>query len=348
MKFSLPVLALTGTNGKTTTKEMIAAVLSDLGNVCKTEGNLNNHIGVPLTLFQLTQGHQAAVIEMGTNHFGEIARLCEIAAPRYGLITNIGRGHLEFLGDLGGVAQAKIELFDSLPPDGVAFVNLEDPMIVKHASKIENKITFGFTDEAKVKGLRLAPDKFGFPQMKVDAQIFTLNLLGNHNLVNALAAVAIGLEFGLSLQHMKTALENVKLPGKRLEVVRRKNILILNDSYNANPDSTLAALNILKDTTATGKRIFVFGDMLELGATAAQEHAAIGRQLNDFNVDLLLAFGSLSAEAVRAADKTITAHHFSEKQELIVELKKQMAAGDVILIKGSRGMKMEEIVEELN
>ncbi len=350
-KFSLPVLGLTGTNGKTTTKEMIAGVLSELGSVCKTEGNLNNHIGVPLTLFTLTKDHRAAVVEMGTNHFGEITRLCEIAEPRYGLITNIGRGHLQFLGDVEGVARAKMELFHSLSTDGVVFVNLDDPLIAKHTPKLKKIITYGFKDEAMVNARRVEPDDFGFPRMQVEDEIFTLNLLGNHNLTNALAAVAVGREFGVSLEKMKGALENVRVPGKRMEVIRRKNFLILNDSYNANPDSTLAALAILKNLKIAGKKIFVFGDMLELGDAAAVEHAKIGEALHNFDVDLFFAFGLLSFEAVRVAQESvhpIMAQHFSDKTELVAELKNQIAAGDALLVKGSRGIKMEEVVESLN
>lgn len=351
LKFSLPVLGLTGTNGKTTTKEMIAAVLSELGSVCKTEGNLNNHIGVPLTIFGLEKKHRAAVVEMGTNHFGEIARLCEMAEPQFGLITNIGRGHLEFLGDLEGVARAKTELFNSLPADGAAFVNLDDPLIVKHTANQKNKITYGFTNEARFQAQRLAPDDFGFPRMQVEGEIFTLNLLGDHNLSNALAAAAVGLEFGVNLKKIKLALENVTLPGKRLEVTRRNNVLIINDSYNANPDSTLAALAILRDVKTSGKRIFVFGDMLELGEAAAKEHARIGQELQNYKVDVLLAYGPLTAETARAAKtsrRPIAAQHFSEKDDLIAEIKNQLAAGDALLIKGSRGMKMEDALEALN
>lgn len=350
-KFSLPVLGLTGTNGKTTTKEMIAGVLSGLGSVCKTEGNLNNHIGVPLTLFKLREDQRAAVVEMGTNHFGEIARLCEIAQPQCGLITNIGRGHLEFLKDLEGVARAKMELFHSLPSDGIAFVNVDDPMIAKHAPKLKKTITYGFKDEARVTARRLDPDDLGFPRMQVGDEIFTLNLFGDHNLKNALAAVAVGLEFGVSLAKMKSPLENVKVPGKRLEVIRHTNFLILNDSYNANPDSTLAALAIFRDMKITGKKIFVFGDMLELGESAAIEHRKIGESLNGFAVDLFFAFGQMAAETVRAAQKSgqlVVARHFSDKGELLAELKKQIVAGDALLVKGSRGMKMEEVVESLN
>lgn len=349
-RFSVSVIGLTGTNGKTTTKEMMAAVLSQIGAVCKTEGNLNNHIGLPLTLFTLKRHHQAAVVEMGANHFGEIARLCEVAEPQFGLITNVGRGHLEFLGDLQGVARAKMELFEYLQRDGTAFINLDDPLIVKNAPKIRNKITYGFKEEAKITAQRLPPDASGCPRMRIQGQLINLNVLGDHNLSNALAAAAVGLEFGVTLAAIKTAIEHVKLPAKRMETIKRGDVLIFNDSYNANPDSTLSALRIFKRTPCQGKRIFVFGDMLELGKAAEPEHAKIGAALGEYDVDLFFAYGPLSEYAVNAARSShqqIASKHFQNKTELVAELKGCINDGDLLLIKGSRGMKMEEILDDL-
>jgi UDP-N-acetylmuramoyl-tripeptide--D-alanyl-D-alanine ligase len=349
-KFELPMLAITGSNGKTTTKEMVAAVLSELGHICKTEGNLNNHIGVPLSLFKLDKRHRASVFELATNHFGELARLCEIADPQYGLITNIGRGHLEFFGDLAGVAKAKMELFEYISPDGTAFLNIDDPWIVKLAPKFKKYVTYGFKDEAKVFGQFIGNDDMGQPSFKVQGVTIKVNLIGQHNLYNALAGVAVGLEFGISLNKIKAALENVKLPSKRMEVLRRKDIVVLNDSYNANPDSTKAALEVLSQMSTTGKRIFVFGDMLELGKAADAEHAKIGRSLKDSKVDVFLAYGPHSETAVHQAIKSakkVTAQHFADKNKLISVLKGFIAAGDIVLVKGSRGMKMEEIIDAL-
>lgn len=349
-KFSLPVLGLTGTNGKTTTKEMIAAVLENLGAVCKTEGNLNNHIGLPLTLFKLEAQHRALIPEMGANHFGEIARLCEIAEPGMGLITNIGHGHTEFFGNLEGVARAKMELFEYLKRGGVGFINIEDPLIVKHAPGLKKKVTYGFKEEADIFGEKLAPDEFGHPQFKVDDTVIKLQLLGSHNVINALAAVAVGAEFGIELDKIKSALENIHLPAKRMEIIKRKNVTILNDSYNANPESTLAALATLRDIPATGKRIFVLGDMLELGEQAGEEHARIGKSLKQFGVTVFLAYGAETKAAVKAAQeigKEIYAKHFDSKIKLSSELKNLLKEGDVVLIKGSRGMRMEEIMERL-
>ena len=351
-KFALPVLALTGTNGKTTTKEMIAAVLRELGPVCKTEGNLNNHIGLPLTLFRLREAHRVAVLEMGMNHFGEIARLCEIARPDFGLITNIGHGHVEFLGGLEGVAKAKLELFEALPPDGLGFVNLDDPILAQRAPQVgpARKRTYGFAEGAEVHAERVPPDASGFPGMRVQGRLIRLNLLGSHNLSNALAAIAVGLEFGVSLADMAHALAQVHVPDKRMQVSRQDDILVLNDAYNANPESTQAALQILNEVPCSGKRVFVFGDMLELGDYAPEAHAEIGRSLPRFGVDVFLAYGPQAATAVAAALEAaprMHAKHFENKTELTKELSDLLQKGDVLLVKGSRGMKMEEILDEL-
>ncbi|MFQ5708046.1 MAG: UDP-N-acetylmuramoyl-tripeptide--D-alanyl-D-alanine ligase [bacterium] len=349
-KFTLPVLALTGTNGKTTTKEMVATVLGQKHTVCKTRGNLNNHIGLPLSLFALDQQQEVAILEMGCNHFGEIARLCEIAEPQFGLITNVGHGHLEFFADLEGVAKAKAELFENLHPPGTAFINLDDPLISKYVPANLKSVTYGFKEEARVSGEVSGADEHGCFAFRVEKTPIRLNVPGKHNLSNALAAVAVGLEFGVSLSKIKQALENVALPGQRMEMFERNKVRIINDSYNANPDSTRASLSVLKQTQSTGKKIFVFADMLELGERATLEHAEIGKALKDYRVDVVLAFGEYAEAAVaaaRKASKKIVAKHFSEKTALVKALKEQIKAGDVLLVKGSRGMKMEEVLQKL-
>lgn len=346
-KFDIPVLGLTGTNGKTTTKEMIAAVLSQSGEVCKTWGNLNNHIGVPLTLFSLKKNHKALVLEMGTNHFGEITRLCEIGDPQYGLITNVGRGHLEFFGDVEGVARAKMELFDYLSPDGIGFVNLEDKHILKKTPPLKKRITYGFTDTADIQGHLEGLDTFGFPRLRVEETRITIPIPGQHNALNALAAVAVGLEFGVSLAKIKEALEQVHVPDKRMQIFTRAGVVVLNDAYNANPDSTKAALEVLNSIPAKGKRIFVFGDMLELGETAQAEHEKIGELLKNYPVDVFFAYGEFSHFAVKKVKQQskMRAEHFTNKTDLQQALKNLLQPGDVLLVKGSRGMKMEEVLD---
>jgi len=347
---AIPVIALTGTNGKTTTKEMIAAILSKSGSVCKTAGNLNNHIGLPLTLFTMESTHKTAVLEMGTNHFGEIKRLCDIAEPELGLITNIGHGHTEFFQDLQGVAKAKMELFDYLEPNGVGFINVDDPLLKADAHTFYKKITFGFDASAKVTAKKLPLNRNGNPGMQIDHQEIRLNVVGTHNLINGLAAIAIGLEFGIPLQAMKEALQTLQLPSKRMQIERLGKLTILNDCYNANPESTSAALETLIHFPEARRRIFVFGDMLELGTNATKAHTKVGNQVASLGIDVMFTFGPNAAAATRAARKTSTtilADHFDDKSALLKALIALNLRDDILLIKGSRGMKMEEISEGL-
>lgn len=350
-KFDIPIIGLTGTNGKTSTKEMLAAVLAQAGRVCKTGGNLNNHIGVPLTLFTLNSSHDFAVIEMGMNHFGEIARLCEIAEPNNGLITNIGHGHTEFVHDLEGVAKAKMELFEYLRHNGWVFVNLDDAMIAKKSAGFTRRTTYGFTEAADVSAQNLGLNAAGQPTLRIEDTEITLNQVGQHNLSNALAAIAIGLKFGVSIRQCKVALESVRLPSKRMQLTRQHGVTILNDCYNANPESTLAALQTLAALPGRGRRIAVLGDMLELGARGQAKHEEIGSRLPEFGVSALFAHGPLSrhtVEACRKAAPAITAEHFKDKLKLAEALQDMIAPDDIILVKGSRGMKMEEVLEALN
>jgi len=348
-KFSIPFVAITGTSGKTTTKEMIEAVLSFKYNVLKTSGNLNNHIGVPLTLFQLNQKHQIALIEMGTNHFGEIKRLTEIAQPDCGLITNIGRGHLEFFGSLEGVARAKRELFEGLPPDGTAFINADDPLLMKNIPPIKRLVFYGIKNEAQIKGEFLGMLPTGETRFKVFNQEIVLQVPGMHHVYNALAAISVGLEFDINVEQIKPLLEQFKPHSKRMEIIRQNEITILNDCYNANPDSTMAALSTLKQMSVPGRKIAVLADMLELGDTAETEHREIGQQAPQMELDFLLGYGPLTRVLVQAAQKSkgIHAIHFDDKIELTDYLVSLLKPGDLVLIKGSRGMAMETVLEAI-
>ncbi len=349
-QFSVPLIGLTGTNGKTTSKEMIAAVLNQAGNTCKTMGNFNNHIGTPLTLLRLDKSHEYAVIEMGTNHFGEITTLCEIAEPNFGLITNIGHGHTEHLQNIQGVARAKMELYDYLYPDGVIFANLDDAMIAGQIGKYKGAITFGLDAPARIKAERRGMDENGLPMMSVQGEEIRLNLIGSHNLINALSAVAIGLEFGLSMARIREGLQNVELPPKRMGIIRKHGLTILNDCYNANPESTLAALKTLSEIKSSGQKWLVMGDMLELGEQAAAAHANIGRAISEYGVTGVVAYGPLSANMVAAAKASspkVDATHFADKSQLLQYLKKNIGSEDTLLVKGSRGMQMEDVISEL-
>ncbi len=347
LKFDIPVLALTGSNGKTTTKEMITSVLGEKYHVLKNKGNLNNHIGVPLSLLEITNKHEIVVIEMGTNHRGEIARLAEIAIPTAGLITNIGPAHLEFFGSLEGVYQAKSELWQFLEQHGqIAFVNIDDRMLAKRLPLVPKVLTYGFENKAQVQGKFLGLDMEGRSSFSVNGTEIKLEIVGMHNIYNALAAVTVGLEFGLDLYRIKIALEKFQPTSKRMEIIRKKGLVIINDCYNSNPESARKALLTLSEMHTSGKRIAVLGDMLELGDWSESEHKGIGEYVVSMgNIDYLLTYGSLSGLTILEAAKLglTTAMHFNSKKELINYLKRIVIDGDLILIKGSRGMAMEEV-----
>jgi len=351
LKFDIPLLALTGSNGKTTTKEMIAAVLEKKYNVLKNKGNLNNHIGVPLSLLELTADIEIAVIEMGTNNFGEIARLAEIAHPNYGLITNIGPAHLEFFGSLEGVYKAKSELWQFLEKNGrVAFVNADDEWLGKNLPSVDKVIQVGFEKKANVQGKFLGLDGEGRSSFRVDDTEIRLGITGMHNIYNALAAVAVGMEFDLSVNQIKSALENFVPTSKRMEVIRSKGLVIINDCYNSNPESARKTLLTLSQMQTAGKKVAVLADMLELGKWSESEHEGIGEYVFTLgNIDYLLTYGALSKLTSQQAEKLGMPYalHFEDKNALISYLKNIAKKGDIILIKGSRGMVMEDVTTGL-
>ncbi len=351
-KFSIPVLAVGGSNGKTTTKEMISAVLQEKFRVLKTEGNLNNHIGVPQTLFKLTPRHEIAVLELGTNHFGELKYLCDIAAPTHALITNIGKEHLEFFGDENGVAQEETELFRTVTADGFAFINCDDRFLVKAGEKNHRALRYGMSPSADIRAIKIRASESGEPIFTVsrksrkDRMQIRLSVAGLHQTTNALAAVAVGTEFRVQKKKICRALETFTATHKRMETITRNGITILNDTYNANPDSVIAALKTFKAMKVGGKKVVVLADMLELGGKAEHEHAKIGLEVSNLDFEYLFTFGPLT-RFTHEASKLAFAEHFDSKEALIDSLKSQLAPGDAALVKGSRGMKMEEVVAQL-
>ncbi len=351
--FNIPIIAIAGSNGKTTTKEMIAEVLGQKYKVLKSEGNLNNQIGVPLTLFKLRKSHQVAVLEFGTNHFGEIRYLCEIAEPNYGLITNIGREHIEFFKDIKGVAKEEGSLFDHLfENNGFVFVNFDDVYVREMGERFKDKITFGFSEGADVRGEILDVDDFARYKFKVKfngkEQVLKLKIPGEHIVMNAISAFAVGLKFGVSPSLIKKALQSYKPFSKRMEVLKVKGITIINDTYNANPDSVIASLKTLKQMKCSGKKIAVLGDMLELGDYTEIAHREIGQKVVEFKIDYLLTYGNAMRFAYEVALSGINhAIHFDDKDMLVYHLFEMIGKGDVVLVKGSRGVAMEEVVEKL-
>lgn len=351
-KFTIPVLAVGGSNGKTTTKEMIARVLAAKYKVLSTGGNHNNHIGVPLTLLRLQKKHEIAVIEIGTNHPGEIAYLCSIVAPTHGLVTNVGREHLEFFGTLDGVADEEGALFESLRTreKGFAFVNGDDERVVAKSKGIKKRIMYGM--EARrpdFRGTVVGMDACGCAEIQFSGKSTKkgepvhLAIPGEHNVINAIAAAAVGTTFKVPVKKIRKALESFKPASKRMEVLNLEGVVIFNDTYNANPDSMLAALKTLASATVPGKRIAVLADMRELGEAGREEHARIGMEIPPLGIDYLLTFGDL-ARYIQDAAQLSNGVHYEQKNALAEYLAELIAPGDAVLVKGSRGMKMEDIV----
>jgi UDP-N-acetylmuramoyl-tripeptide--D-alanyl-D-alanine ligase len=355
-RFTIPVVAVSGSNGKTTTKEMIGRVLSERFKILMTEANYNNHIGVPQTLLRLTARHQAAVVEMGISRLGEMSRLCEIAAPTHGVLTNIGPTHLSTLGTIQTVARAKGELVKSLPADGTAILNADDPYF-KQLSSWANGIvlSFGFSSRAKVRALRVRSKNALTSNVSVKLpgrRSFSINLrvAGRHNIENALAAVATGTALGVGVKRIQTGLARYRAGAMRSEVLRKRGVTILNDCYNANPSSVRAALEWLREMKGTGSSFAVLGEMLELGKREAVIHYQLGRRVAA-GADYLLTMGTLGADLAAGAlaggmrqDHVLLA---KTHDELGMRLQELLRAGDVMLLKGSRAARMERVLEQL-
>jgi len=343
--FTVPVIAVTGSNGKTTVKEMLGAILAALGSGCVTRGNLNNDIGMPLTLLGLRRADRYAVLEMGMNRPGEIDYLTRLARPTIALITNAGEAHLEGLGSVEAIARAKGEIFSGLAHDGVAVINADDPycQLWRGLAGAHRIITFGLDSPADVSG-RYAPDARGSrvhlktPQGEIDMR---LPLLGRHNVMNAFAAAAAAGAAGASLEQISQGLERLKAVAGRLEL--REGVSgarIIDDTYNANPASLTAGLQVLRDFG--GERTLVLGDMAELGPAGADIHRRIGELARQLGIQRLYAVGELSRSAVEAFGKG--ARHFASHEALIDAMLDCLHSDMTVLVKGSRVMRMERIV----
>ncbi len=346
--FSIPLVAVTGSNGKTTTKQLLASVLAARGPVLATEGNLNNHIGVPLMLCRLRGEHRIAVIEMGASNPGEIALLARLAKPTIGIVTQAGDAHLEGFGTREGVARAKGELFAALS-GGVAIINADDafaPMWTQLAGS-NQIIRFGFAPDADIvgEGISLTPEGAAFmlttPRGRVGVH---LPLAGRHNVANALAAAAAGHALGLAPDGIAEGLAAVLAPKGRVAMqVTTDGVRIFDDSYNANPTSLHAAMELLAQEHGT--RILVLGDMAELGANAAALHAQAGERALKLGLEGLFTLGPLSAHAAQAFGAGGLA--FNSYEALVASLKPHLATGMTVLVKGSRSSRMERVVAAL-
>jgi len=353
-KFAIPVIGITGSNGKTTTKEMLASILKQKGSVLKNEGNLNNHIGVPLTLLKIDARHMSAVVEMGMSALGEIDTLARLASPDVGVITNIGPAHLEFLGTTDLVAQAKAELLGNLKTDGIAVLNADDQYFTVLRNKYDGRVlSFGIENKADVSASRIQQGK-DFTDMTIEAADVRADVrlpaVGKHNVYNALAAAAAATAVGVPLDAVKHGLEDFSPVAMRSELKQVKGRTVLADYYNANPGSVKAALETLISLRAGRKAVAVLGDMLELGDSAADAHREVGRLAAHLGVDVLITMGPLAVyinegavEAGMPENRVIEA---GSHAEAAARLREQSKNGDAVLIKGSRGIKMEKILEE--
>ncbi|MFZ2629088.1 MAG: UDP-N-acetylmuramoyl-tripeptide--D-alanyl-D-alanine ligase [Rugosibacter sp.] len=348
-RFNIPLIGVTGSNGKTTVKEMCAAILRTQGGaVLATEGNLNNDIGLPLTLLKLRAMHTAAVIEMGMNHFGEIDYLTHLAAPTVAVITNALRAHLEGLGTVQDVALAKGEIFAGLGADGIAVFNADDAQAELWQTLAQDRLqlTFGLERAADVRG-EFAPQGFGgllclaTPWGATD---ITLSVPGRHNALNACAAAAATLATGVTLDMVTAGLAGFSgVKGRLQRRAGLRGALVVDDTYNANPDSMRAAIDVL--ASIPGRRIFVMGDMGEAGEAAGQFHDEIGGYAKSHGIDRLLCLGELSAAA--AHNFGAGGEHFSRIDSLLKTLTAELDANVTVLVKGSRFMRMERVVAAL-
>lgn len=347
------IVAVTGSNGKTSTKDLIAVILRERFQVTKTEGNFNNHIGLPLTMLRLRAGDRVGVFEIGTNHHGEIAALAALAQPDVGVITNIGVAHIEHLGSREGIAREKGMLAEALPPSGTVILNADDEFTPAIAARTKaDVLRCGMRADADIRATDLRQD---FAGMKfrlhafgrtVDAQ---LPVPGEHMVLNATLAAGVGHVFGMSLEECALGLPNLQLTKGRLEMKVVRGIQVLDDSYNANPDSMKAALLTLAQMSTNGRRIAVLGRMGELGGESERGHRSVGQTASDLGVDCVISVGDearfIAEEAWRGGvEKVIKA---ADLDEAVKSLREFVHAGDLVLVKGSRSAKMERVVEGL-
>ncbi len=352
-KFRLDVIAITGSHGKTTTKDMLAALLDSYKPTFKTPRNLNGQIGIPLALFNLTDEYEFMVAELGVSKPGEMKCLVDMTQPRHGLFLNVEYSHTEFFETRDAVFREKSILINSLPQNGKAFLNADDPFVSRliGASSAESK-TFALHSDAHYVAYDLKASSQGRYRFKIKkgapAGSYEIPLLGKHNVSNALAAIAAASELGVNTEKIKLVLHQFKAPSMRMQAYTKNGILIVNDCYNAAPRSVREALTTVAEIPVQAKRIAVLGDMLELGPSAQRLHYQTGKLVSQLQFDYLCCFGELSDNIVKGAvadgmPPSRTFHSMS-KQEIADKIRLNAGKGDLILFKGSRGMKMEDII----
>ena len=350
-RLGMKVVCITGSVGKSTTKEMVADVLASTYRVAKTPVNHNNDIGMPMAILSMPEDTQVAVLELGMNHFGEISYLSHIAKPDVAVIINIGTMHIEHLGSQEGILQAKLEILEGLHPAGKVILNGDDPLLWKLDKTLDNCLYFGWNNsESGVFGTDLE-ENTGLIRMNVRCKNerfpVELALEGSHYISDALAAVAVGLTFNVTADKIHQSLSHFQTMEGRQEIIETNGITIIKDCYNAGPESMAAALNVLGNRS--GRRVAVLGDMLELGVCTQAEHYKVGRIAAE-KADVIFAYGANASRVVSGAITggmaDICAKAFEDKEKLVAMLKQTAKKGDVILFKGSRGMRLELVLEK--
>lgn len=357
--FSIPVIGITGSVGKTSTKEMVATVLGEKFLTHKTQGNLNNELGVPLTLLALREEHEAAVVEMGISDFGEMTRLTEMVRPTVGMITIIGYAHLDNLGDRGGVFKAKTEIFHGIDPQGVALLNGDDDMlataVVTDISPTKNnvrKMCYGFGAENECHVVKAKPTEDGGTECVFSVEgleiCATIPVFGRPMVYAALAAACVGKYLGMTGEEITRGIESFQSVKGRANVIKANGLTIIDDCYNANPSSMQASLRSL--TGFAGRKVAIVGDMGELGPEEKVLHYQLGEFAGEQSLDLLLCVGPLSEQiqaGAKSVDPKLESLHFSQKEELLAVLKQKVKPGDAVLVKASNYMGFSQIVETL-
>jgi UDP-N-acetylmuramoyl-tripeptide--D-alanyl-D-alanine ligase len=336
------VVGVTGSAGKTSTKDAIAHLLAASMPVGKTAGNFNNHVGLPLSVLRLPDDSRAAVLEMGMNHAGEIRQLAAIAKPRIGVVTNVGYAHVEFFTSIEGIAAAKRELIESLPREGVAVLNADDARVARFREVHPGRaVTFGFAAHADVRaeGLQSSPQGMRFRALGID---FETGLTGRHAVSNLLAAIAVALEFGIAPQALREPVRSFVVGKMRGERIERDGMIVWNDCYNSNPEAARSMIDVLWETPAQ-RRIAVLGEMLELGEASGELHGQVGEYAAGRGIDLVIGVHGAAKSLASAAG----GEYFDEPETAGDYVRSIARAGDAILFKGSRGIHMERALERL-
>ena len=351
-KFDIPVVGLTGSVGKTTTKEMVAAVLSQKFKTLATKGNFNNEIGLPKMCFQLDGSYEAAVFEMGMSGFGEISRLTDTARPTVGIITNIGVSHIEMLGSREGILKAKMEILEGMSPSAPLIINGDNDLLPEGVKGIPNPVVVcGISckdADCRAENIKQGQESMSFViNFRSERHSVELPAVGMHNVYNACIAFACGMLLGVTPEQAVRGLSEYVPTGMRQKIVRRGGITVIEDCYNASPDSIKASLRVLRDLDCS-RRIAVLGDMKELGSYSRTAHLECGEAVAKNSIDVLLAYGPEAKAYVDGAEGRIpTALHFDDKRELILKLCSMLQEGDAVLFKASRAMKLEDAIESV-